>query len=146
MATSTTDLRVAVRVALVSTITAALVGSPYAGIPVLYRPTRKAWQVPSVTFFDQGDKIDNVVPLYHRTFYFSAWSLKSMDDAEALAHLVNGVFDHQGIVLPNQEGLIAHFMLQADRDQPGDDGDVNQKILTYTMLVYEYNGPAPSSG
>jgi hypothetical protein len=138
------DLRVAVRTALVLAVTTKLAGTPYAGTPVVYRPTRKLIAVPSVTLYDTGEKADDVVPLYRRSVHADVWSRLDLDDAEAIASLVNGALDHQPLALPGDEGMVAFLMLQSDQDQTQEDADLVRKMLTYTMLVYEYNGPAPA--
>lgn len=145
------DLRVALRTAVKVAIENALVGSAYEGIPVVYRPTRKLVQVPAITFSDSGEKVDDVVPLYRRTWDLDLWTRLDLDDAEALAHLVNSALDHRPIgvsadapELPGAEGLVVFLMLQSDRDLPQEDADFTRKMLTYTMLVYEWNGPEPA--
>lgn len=149
------DLRVAVRIAVVAAVKAKLVGTAYAAVPVTYRPTRKLISVPSVTLYDLGEKVDNVVPLYRRSLHVDVWTKLDLDDAEALAALVNSALDHQPLLLTGQavgqplpasgdEGLVVFLMLQSDQDQAQEDADFVRKMLTYTMLVYEYGGPVPA--
>lgn len=147
------DLRVAVRTAMVAAISAKLTGTPYAGTPITYRPSRKLIAVPSITLYDMGEKVDDVVPLYRRSLHVDVWTRLDLDNAEAIAHLVNEALDHQPIgvgvsagapELPGGEGLVAFLMLQSDQDQPQEDADFVRKMLIYTMLVYEYNGPVPA--
>lgn len=149
------DLRVAIRVAAVAAIKAKLAGTAYAATPVAYRPTRKLISVPSITIYDLGEKVDDVVPLYRRSLHVDVWTRLDLDDAEAVAALVNSALDHQPLPLTGQavgqplpasgdEGLVVFLMLQSDQDQPQEDADFVRKMLTYTMLVYEYGGPAPA--
>lgn len=145
------DLRVAVRTAVIAAVQAKLTGTPYAGTPITYRPTRKLISVPSITLYDSGEKVDDVVPLYRRSLHVDVWTRLDLDDAEAIAHLVNDALDHQPLgvsadepELPGDEGLVVFLMLQSDQDQPQEDADFVRKMLTYTMMVYEWNGPVPA--
>lgn len=136
------DLRVAIRTAMVLAVTTSLAGSPFAAATVLYRPTRRPITLPAVTMYDTGTKIDNSVPLYERSFHLDVWG-QDIDEVEEIAHLINAVLDHRPLALPGDEGNVAFLMLQSDQDQPQDDADLVRKMLTYVMRVYEYNGPQP---
>ncbi len=137
------DFKVAVRTAVRSAILAKLAGTSYAATPVTYQPTRAPIALPAITFRDVGVKSDDVVPLYDRILHVDVWTRLGLDDAEAIAALVNSALDHQGITLPGDEAQIAFLMLQSDQDQPQEDADLTRKMLTYRALVYEYNGPQP---
>jgi len=145
------DIKVAVRTAVRAAILAKLAGTAYAAAPVVYRPTRKLIVLPSVTFYDTGEKVDDVVPLYSRSYHVDIWTRLDLDDAEAIAGLVNLALDHQPLgvsadspALAGDEGLVAFLTLQSDQDQPQEDADFSRKMLTYRLLVYEYNGPVPA--
>jgi len=143
-------------VALRTAVVAKLNEDPYfaAYVPqgVTYRPTRVPIQLPAVTFWDIGTRSDNVVPLHDRTWHFDVWAT-DLDTCEAIAAVVNGLLDNQGLPLhpdsdpysedDTTEGLVAYLNLRGDEDQPMNDADVVRKMLTYRMLVYDYTGPEP---
>jgi hypothetical protein len=112
------------------------------GIKVTYRPTRKRIVLPAITMFDGGSKIDDVVPLYQRDHQIDVWSV-DLDQAEDIAHRIQALLDHQPLPLPGEEGQVVFLMLTSDSDGPVEDADVARKTLTFRLLCYEYNGPAP---
>lgn len=132
------ELRTAIRVAAKKAIDT-IVGS--FNVTVVIRPTRQPINLPAVTMYDTGAKIDDVVPLYDRKLHIDIWTASDLDNAEEIAHAVNSVFDHKTLALPNDEGLVAFLMLISDTDTHQNDTDVSRKSLTYRLLVYEYNGP-----
>lgn len=133
------DLRVAVRRA----VKAVLDADPYVGAAVVARPTRRPIALPAVTMRDVGVRVDDAVPLYERTLYLDIWTGTGLDDAEAIAHSINGHLDHQPLPLPGAEGQVAYLALQSDSDEPQEDADLTRKTLTYRLLAYEWNGPPP---
>lgn len=134
------DLRTALRVAIKAKLDTVL--SPF-GVTVVYRPTRQPIKLPAVTMYDTGTKIDDTVPLYDRKFHLDVWTDSDLDQGETFAHAINSALDHQALILPNQEGLVAFLMLLSDLDTVQNDADLSRKSLVYRMLVYEYNGPEP---
>jgi len=141
------------RVALRVAIKAALDADPYVGATVTYRPTRQPIRLPAVTFYDYSSRADSVVPLFDRTVIVDVWTRSGLDDAEAIAHAVNGHLDNQGFQLRDLDdpysdvtGLVAYLSLRSDVDDPQEDADLTRKRLTYRALVYEYDGPEPFGG
>jgi hypothetical protein len=145
------ELRTAVRTALVTRLTEGLsnIYDPYFdadhAVSVSYRPTRRPIALPAVTFRDIGSRADSIVPLFSRTLYLDVWSA-DLDQAEEIAHKVNGMLDNQGLYLPGGEGRVVYLSLRSDEDQPQDDADMVRKMLVYTMNMYEYNGTPPFGG
>lgn len=150
------DVRVAIREALVAKLRASLgaadpygpypYAEPYEPFPVVnivYRPSRKPITLPAITIFDSGEKLDDQVPLFRRSLQIDIWSSVDLDQAEAIAHRVNSLLDHQPLVLPGGEGQVAFMMLQSDHDLPTDDADLTRKMLIYTLYVYDYEAPQP---
>jgi hypothetical protein len=150
------DVRVAIREALVTKLNDSLgaldpygpypYDEPYEPFPVVnivYRPSRKPITLPAITIFDSGEKVDDQVPLFRRTLQIDIWTSSDLDQAEAIAHRVNALLDHQPLVLTGGEGQVAMMMLQSDQDMPSDDADLVRKMLTYTLYVYDYEAPQP---
>lgn len=137
-----TGYLVALRTAIVSKLDADPYFAAYVPQGATYRPTRAPVQLPAVTFWDVGARTDNIVPLHDRTWHFDIWAT-DLDACEAIAAVINGLLDNQGIVLPGDEASVAYLNLRGDDDQPMNDADVVRKMLTYRMLVYDYTGPEP---
>lgn len=137
------DVRVAVRTAITALLEDALMVlyAPYEVVSVTYRPSRMQVAMPAVVFHDEGVRSDDVVPLSDRTLTVDVFTAGDLDLAEAIAHEVNRVLDHQPINLPGEEGLVAYLGLQRDTDGAENDADLCRKTLQYRMMVYEWNGP-----
>lgn len=141
------NYRVAIREALVAVLTAGLAAAdlPYspAITKILYRPARKTWTAPAITISDSGTSDDDVVPLYRRTLQIDVWGDEGLDQVEAIAQRVNALLDHQPLVLAGGEGQVACCYLQQDQDLAVEDADITRKMLTYTLMVYDYQAPQP---
>lgn len=141
------NYRIAVREALVAVLTAGLASAdlPYspAVTKILYRPARKTWTAPAITISDSGASEDDVVPLYRRTLQLDIWGDEGLDQVEAIAQRINALLDHQPLLLPGGEGQVATMFLQSDQDLAVEDADLTRKMLTYTLMVYDYQAPQP---
>jgi hypothetical protein len=133
------------RVALREAVYAVLNDDPYMpGAPTFaYRPTRRPVDLPSVTFFDTGTRADDVVPLWDRDIQFDIFTSSDLDLAEAIAHRVVELLDHQPVDLPGDEGRVDFIMLTTDRDVSVEDGNLVRKTLVFRLLAYDYSGPPP---
>lgn len=110
---------------------------PSGVVNVSYRPTRQPMTLPRITFFDFGDRADDIVPLWDRNYQFDAWD-GDLDKCEAIGQRLIELLDHASLPMPGDEGFAARVHVVSDLDATQEDADLARKTFRVRVLNYDF--------